>query len=148
MGMISQTQWSGLGFAPFSLPDWPSACAEGGTLYVTEWSTGQTPEESRISPRRTLQCAVIMTDTAWYEAENPLPVRGECLNVSDHGLYAVVPNGFGLAIGQQYLLQLLSPDPETDSEPRLGTIVRTERLLRDGADHLGIGIRFGTNSRF
>ncbi|GMV95926.1 MAG: hypothetical protein AMXMBFR83_02950 [Phycisphaerae bacterium] len=141
MGTTLTAQWSGLGFAPYSSPDLPSFLSEPSGAFVTEWSTGLAHEERRSSPRQAISCEVLMTDPTWCETENPLPVRGACLDVSEDGLHAVLPDGYGLAVGQRYVFRLRPFEGEPESVPLLGTIVRAEPLVRDGSDAVAIGVR-------
>ena len=86
-----------------------------------------------------------MTDPGWWETENPLPVRGECRNLSDSGLYMVAPIGYGLAVGQRYLFHVGTMDGRGRHESRHGTIVRAEVVLGQDDDRLGIGVRFDSS---
>lgn len=140
MGMTSQVSWSGSEAAPFSSPDlafWEVGEQQG--LFVTEWATGVTADENRHCPRHSVRHEVLITDPDWWETENPLPLRGECLNLSDDGLYVVVPWGYGLSIGQRYLFHLRTLDGEEIC--RFGTIVRTEVLRGHAQDRMGIGVK-------
>lgn len=140
MGITSQSQWSGIAFAPFSPPELPFADMARQLDFSTEWAIGVYQEESRRSPRQSVQCEMLMVDPTWWESENSQPIRGECLNLSDDGLYGVVPLGYGLAVGQRYVFQLRLPEGElTVSQP--GTIVRTELLLGVDGDRIGVGVR-------
>jgi len=143
MAMTSHVPWSGLGFEPFPAPELPgSQVGENWGSFVTEWATGTGQEESRRKPRQAVQFEVLMTDPGWWETENPLPIRGECRNVSENGLYVVAPIGYGLAAGQRYIFHLGG-----HVEGRLsqyGTIVRTEVLIGQSEDWVGLGVRFDT----
>lgn len=129
--------------APFPIPELPESL-EGETwgAFVTEWSTGGTGDESRRAPRRTVNLEVLLTDPGWWETANPLPVRGECRNLSDNGLYMVAPIGYGLAVGQRYLFHVGPTHGRGPHESRHGTVVRAEVVLGDDADHLGLGVCF------
>lgn len=143
MAMTSRAQWSGLGFAPFSTPELPALLErERWGSFVTEWCTGVQRDECRRAPRRTVDLEVLMTDPGWWETENPLPVRGECRNLSEGGLYMVAPIGYGLAVGQRYLFHVGATDGGGQHESRHGTIVRSEVLLGEDDDRLGLGVRF------
>jgi hypothetical protein len=140
MTMSPHIPWSGP--APFPAPELPREFdRERPSSFFTEWATGVTPDESRQRPRRSVQCEVLMTEPGWWETENPLPIRGECRNLSQDGLYAVVPVGYGLAVGQRYLFHLRWPDGRDDPVSQQGTIVRTQVLLGQGDDQIGIGVR-------
>ncbi|HOB73922.1 MAG TPA: PilZ domain-containing protein [Phycisphaerae bacterium] len=141
MGIFSQPQWSRSGFTPFATPEPVFMNAEGREgLFVTDWATGVTQQECRQCPRRPMRHELLITDPDWWETENPLPIRGECLNLSEEGLYAVVPDGLGMAVGQRYLFEMHSERDE-DRLSRLGTIVRMEMTLGHGHDQVGIGVR-------
>ena len=142
MAITSQIQWSGMASGPFPAPELPGAqVGENWGSFVTEWATGIAQDESRRKPRRAAQFEVLMTDPGWWETENPLPIRGECRNISENGLYVVAPIGYGLAVGQRYVFHVGSPG---DHESHYGTIVRTEVLLGENDDWVGLGIRFDT----
>jgi hypothetical protein len=145
MAMISHVQWSGLKTEPFPVPELPGA--EEGLRwgsFVTEWATGATRDESRQKPRQAVQFEVLMTDPGCWETENPLPIRGECRNLSDNGLYVVAPIGYGLGVGQRYAFHLGLHDDRGRRVSQYGTIVRTEVLLGQVEDQVGLGVRFDT----
>lgn len=141
MGMTSFAQWSGLGFAPFSMPDLALFTVDRRESFVTEWATGFSDAENRSRPRQAVRLELLMTDPTWCETENPLPIRGECLNLSDDGLYAVISPGYGLAVGQRYLFQLRPADSDAEPAPLLGIIVRAERLAGENEDQVAVGVR-------
>jgi len=75
-------------------------------------------------------------------------VPADCLNVSDVGLYGIVPIGYGVAMGQRYTFQLAIGErgPEPGSRQVIsqqGVIVRTELLInpRGEADLVGVGVQ-------
>jgi hypothetical protein len=76
-----------------------------------------------------------------------LLIRAECRNVSQNGLYAEVPIGFGVAKGQQYVFHLdfgeNGPSPGGEHVVQPGTVVRTELLIAENGeeDRVGIGVR-------
>jgi hypothetical protein len=145
MAMTSQAQWSGLSFEPFPAPELPGAEAgDSWASFVTEWATGTAQDESRRKPRQATRFEVLMTDPGWWETENPLPIRGECRNVSENGLYVVAPIGYGLAAGQRYVFHLDSSAGHDAQVSRYGTIVRTEVLLGKSDDWVGLGVHFDT----
>lgn len=143
MAMTSHAKWSGLGFEPFSAPELPGTQEDGHwASFVTEWSTNTAQDECRRRPRRPVRSEVLMTDLGWWDTENPLPIRGEVLNLSENGMYVIAPIGYGLAAGQRYVFHLGSPDEQGGRASHHGTIVRTEVLLGQDDDRLGLGVRF------
>jgi len=104
-------------------------------------------QENRQCSRRSLHCAVALVDHAG-EKDERVVISAECTNVCNGGVFAIVPMGYGVAIGQRYTFQLAvrergpeAGSPQIVSQP--GEIVRVELLLgEDGyADQLGIGVR-------
>jgi hypothetical protein len=103
--------------------------------------------DKRQCPRRGLRCPLTMTQLLPDPTIGDThPIEGECIDISDGGLYAIVPLGYGVAIGQRYLFRLRvrergpcpDPNPVVTQE---GTIMRTELLLDAGGDRVGIGVR-------
>ncbi len=141
MGVTSQVQWSGTKLTPFATPDPPAdTWRERPGTFITEWATGAARGESRQAPRRAVRCEVLLSDPDWWETENPLPIRGECRNLSEGGLYMVAPIGYGLGVGQRYLFHVRSGEG-TGHVSQPGVIVRTEVLLGRDEDMVGIGVR-------
>ena len=70
-------------------------------------------------------------------------------DISDAGLRATAPIGFGLAVGQRWQLRLQPPAEARHASQRLGlplgcgTIIRTEIMLDDAhSDRIGIALEF------
>jgi len=123
----------------------PGATISSGLDFC--WRPVAREKEAREYPRRALRCRVTLFDsTATKEAGAVIPA--ECSNFSNGGLYAVVPMGYGVAIGRRYTFELAidEPGPEPDHRQvfsRQGEITRAELLFgKNGyADHVGIGVR-------
>ena len=88
------------------------------------------------------------------KSENDLDtvIPAKCVNISNDGLYAIVPMGYGVAIRQRYTFQLTLRErcSENISDKFVcqeGEIARAELLFGDDgfADHIGIGVRFFGN---
>ena len=104
-------------------------------------------EEKRQCPRRSLHCRASLVNEAGTK-DDVIIISAECTNVSSNGLFAILPMGYGLAIGQRRTFRLAVREcgPETGSENIVsqdGEIVRVELLLgEDGhSDQIGIGVR-------
>ncbi len=105
-------------------------------------------EEKRQCRRRGLRCKMSLVDDRIGSDSQMRVIHAECYNVSDTGLYGIVPIGFGVTLGQRYIFQLELPERGPDSGSRQmvtqhGTVVRTELLVGpDGqTDRLGIGVQ-------
>jgi hypothetical protein len=116
------------------------------TRTMSPWQQATRESEKRRFPRRSLQCTLTMLDRVG--AGQPMGIPAECSNISQGGLYAVVPIGYGVAIGQRYKFQLTigerGPEPGSrQTVSQQGEIVRAELLLgEDGyGDRVGIGVR-------
>lgn len=101
-------------------------------------------QERRHCPRRGLRTRLLLRDPSNSEAE--AGVHGLCLNISRDGLYATVPIGYGLGVGQLYTFEMTiaerGPEPGTlQRVAQRGRIVRTDLLLSPEGDRLGIGVR-------
>jgi len=118
------------------------------------WQRATRDTERRQGPRRTLRCALRLTDNNLGQHSDPAVIPAECSNISNGGLYGIVPIGYGVAIGQRYTFQLTigerGPEPGIRQiVSQQGEIVRAELLLgEDGyGDRVGIGVRlFGPRS--
>lgn len=124
-----------------STMEWPP-------LEVPSW-TGITPSgepDKRQCPRRSLRCGLRMVDVAVDGESGPVIIAGMCVNISRDGLYALVPIGYGVNVGQTYLFHLslaeLGPEPGSHRiVSQKGRVVRID-LLSSGENHqLGIGVR-------
>lgn len=105
-------------------------------------------EERRQRPRRELSCKLTLIDNVMSASSDPPTIPGECLNISDSGLYATVPLGYGVTIGQRYTFRLMVPEVGPEPGPtqivsQQGLIIRTELLVgfENGNDRLGIAVR-------
>jgi hypothetical protein len=106
-------------------------------------------EERRQCLRRELICKVILADDVMSDqTHQPSTIPGECLNIGEGGLYATVPLGYGVTIGQRYTFRLMVPERGPEPGPvqivsQQGMIIRTELLVDpdDGNDRLGIAIK-------
>ena len=118
------------------------------------WQPVVRDEEKRQWPRRSLRCALKLINLTRGQVTEPTAVPAECSNISNGGLYAVVPIGYGVAIGQRYNFQLSvgerGPEPGArQMVSQQGEIMRAELLLgEDGyGDRVGVGVRlFGPRS--
>lgn len=107
-----------------------------------------TPDERRQCMRRELCCNLLLIDDIMSDSANASTIPGRCLDVSDGGLYATVPLGYGVTIGQRFTFRILvaerGPEPgAVQVVSQQGFIVRTELLIgqdEDG-DRLGIGVK-------
>jgi hypothetical protein len=103
-------------------------------------------KDMRQCARRALRCHMIMIDLADEGEEGPLTISGECLDISDSGLYAIVPIGYSLEVGQQFTFQLTiserGPEPGAcQVVSQRGRVVRTDLLMSAEGHQLGIGVR-------
>ncbi len=105
-------------------------------------------KEKRQCRRRGLRCKMTLVDDSAGPDSQMRMIHADCFNVSDTGLYGIVPIGFGVTLGQRYTFQLSLPErgPEPGSCQMVtqhGTVVRTELLVGpDGqTDRLGIGVQ-------
>ena len=104
--------------------------------------------EKRQCRRRGLRCRMaLIEDTAGTDGR-PRAISGDCYNVSDVGLYGIVPIGFGVTLGQRYTFQLTLGErgPESGSRQivtQQGTIVRSELLVgpEGQTDRIGVGVQ-------
>ncbi len=102
--------------------------------------------DKRDYDRKHAQCDLWLIDVSSQSI-----LRCKTNNVSDAGLHAVAPVGFGLAVGQRYEVRLAPPNttPRPLSEQwakSLGyaTVVRTEIRVDDEKPdhHVGFAVRF------
>lgn len=68
-------------------------------------------------------------------------------NVSEGGLHLTAPVGYGFAVGQRYEVLVGRGEGSTEQGGFLGeghyaTVVRTEFLINDQGDGVGVGLRF------
>lgn len=104
-------------------------------------------QDQRECPRRSLRCVLVLIDTTTGK-DAGVAIPAECGNLSNGGLYAIVPMGYGVAIGRRYTFQLAVGEcgPESASRQLLsqqGEVIRAELLIEENgyADHVGIGVR-------
>ena len=104
--------------------------------------------EKRQCQRRPLRCMMVLIDTSKDQKDEPSAVPAECFNICEGGLYAIVPIGYGVAMGQHYTFSLSigerGPEPGTRQVVyQHGKIVRTELLLGEtgSGDRIGIGVQ-------
>lgn len=105
-------------------------------------------EEKRQCRRRGLRCQMVLIDDEGGPDARPRTVSGNCFNISDVGLYGIVPLGHGVGIGQRYTFQLTVGEPGPGAGGRQivtqqGVVVRSELLVGpDGqTDRVGIGVQ-------
>lgn len=102
--------------------------------------------EKRRCSRRPLHCDVQMIPLASDQHPHPAdPITGECLNISQDGLYGTVTIGYGVAVGQRYVFRLRTHELGPEGRQvvlREGVIVRTDLLLSSQGDQVGIAVRF------
>lgn len=117
--------------------------------YQMHWVRSSPDEEKRQCNRRGLRCKMTLIDNAPAEDIQVHPIPAECMNISDNGLYGIVPIGYGVAMGQRYTFQLEIAErgPESGADEQVvsqqGTIVRAELLINpDGeGNRVGIGVK-------
>jgi len=104
--------------------------------------------DRRQRPRRALHCNVTLIDNVTSGGSWPASVPGECLDISDGGLYLTVPTGYGVTIGQRYTFRLTIPEHGPEPGPmqvvsQQGLILRTELLsgLSGQEDRVGLAVR-------
>ncbi len=128
--------------------------SQTSSTVVIRWQRATTGTEKRQWPRRSLRCALVLNSSVVEPQAKLVTVPAECSDISNGGLCAIVPLGYGVAIGQRYTFQLTigerGPEPGSlQTVSQQGEIVRAELLLgEDGyADRVGIGVRlFGPRS--
>jgi hypothetical protein len=103
--------------------------------------------EKRQRPRRGLKAPVTLIDNLMDGSEEPVAIPGDAINISDGGLYASVPLGYGVAIGNRYTFQIQvaerGPDPGSQCKvTQQGRVLRAELMIgEDGhADRVGIAV--------
>jgi len=109
---------------------------------------GLSRHEKRQGDRRSLRCEMLLIGNVMDDVEEPIKIPGQCLNISNGGLYGVVPVGYGVAIGQRYTFHLATCEcgPEPDSSQLVsqqGRVLRTELQIGPAGtcDRLGIAVR-------
>lgn len=101
-------------------------------------------QKRRSYSRRKIQCELFLIDR---NTDTVLRCRTE--DVSDAGLYATAPIGYGIGIGQRYELRIASGDAARASSaemiPSLGfaTVTRLEIDVQRGDSHrVGFSMKF------
>ncbi len=138
----------------------PLPSTAGRHTSASQWSypaSLSSRNDYRQSARRPLKCRLLLEagaarpDTSLPDASLPdaTVVPGQCVNVSDSGLYAVVPLDCCVAVDQRYTFRLMiderGPEPgEVQLVSQQGLVTRTELLAgtADEEDRVGIGVRF------
>ncbi len=101
--------------------------------------------DQRDYSRQQLRCDLWLT-----EMESQTILRCRTDNVSDAGLHATAPIGFGLAVGQRYEARMAAGEPDLAPAGKHGpkslgyaTVIRTEMHVGDGMpDRIGFAMRF------
>lgn len=125
----------------------PDAHSLSGPRPFYPWESANEGDERRQCFRRSLRCGMLLMEGEGTEdARDVIP--GECINVSDGGLYGTVPLGYGVALGQFYTFRLMiderGPEPGAmQIVVQHGCIIRTELLMdwQGGDDRLGIAVK-------
>lgn len=105
-------------------------------------------ESQDLSPERRRDAREPACFDVWmvgHEASTILRCR--CNNSATGGLHLIAPLGYGIAEGQRY--ELRSRPPGASPMPgfnvdvrRWARVVRTEIVLNEGRDQLGVGVEF------
>jgi len=105
-------------------------------------------DEKRQCRRRGLRCKMTLFEDFGGADVQPRMIPADCFNVSDTGLYGIVPIGFGVTLGQRYTFQLsiCERGPDSGSQQNVtqqGTIVRSELLVgpEGQTDRMGVGVQ-------
>lgn len=106
------------------------------------WRANRT--DRRDYTRRKSVCDLWLVDVSGQSV-----LRCKTDDVSDAGLRATAPIGFGLAVGQRWQIRLLPPANTRQAGQQLGvplgcgTVVRTEIMLDPAhSDRIGIALEF------
>lgn len=92
----------------------------------------------------------VQVDVWLVDPQTQTILRCKTDDVSDAGLHANAPIGFGLAIGQRYEARIVNAGPRLRPNPEhltkslgYGTVVRTEMQIQgDRDDRIGFALRF------
>lgn len=134
-------------YDPIPSPSYPAMASMAAPVF---WREALRDNDTRQCVRRSIRCDMYLIDDVDREEESTAAqvIPAECLNISDSGLYGVVPIGYGVAMGQRYTFRLTigerGPDPGANQlVSQVGTVIRTELLIgADGSgDRVGIGVR-------
>lgn len=111
------------------------------------WGLG--PWRANRTDRRDYTRRKSVCDLWLIDASGQSVLRCKTDDVSDAGLRATAPIGFGLAVGQRWQIRLLPPAHTRQTGQQLGeslgfgTIVRTEiKLDPSQSDRIGIALEF------
>jgi hypothetical protein len=113
---------------------------------INQWrsTSARRKVDKRDYDRRKLQCDLWMSDVASRSV-----LRCKTDDVSDAGIHATAPIGFGLAVGQRYEVRiadtgsLVAGGNSLSSPLGYGTVIRTEiRLGGERPDRVGFAMRF------
>lgn len=120
-----------------------------GPNFMSRWYVGLRDVEKRQCARRPLRCPLLLIDELMDSEDGHVQeIPAECMNISDSGLFGVVPIGYGVAAHQRYTFKLTigecGPEPgqhQIVTQP--GHILRAELLLGDSGevDRIGIAVR-------
>jgi|GEM_PF-1953244 len=131
---------------------WPvHSAVPGAAMTATTRISPSTVSETftaRQTVRRPLRCKLVLVNDVMSAPVHAGVIPGECLNVSDGGLYAVVPLGCGVRVGHRYTCRLFIPERGPEPGPvqtvsQQGMVLRTELLAGGGRDEdrLGVAIK-------
>ncbi|HWL92258.1 MAG TPA: hypothetical protein VNT79_01885 [Phycisphaerae bacterium] len=105
---------------------------------------GKLPRDQRNYTRRDLDCNLWLIDSGAQSV-----VRCKTDDISDAGVFASAPVGYGLGVGQRYEVRIASAADFISSSPHqapslgYGTVIRLEVDLTKGESHrVGFAIRF------
>ncbi len=100
--------------------------------------------DQRRYERRRVTCDIWLEDIASHYV-----IRCKTADISDSGVFASAPIGFGLAVGQRYEIKIASTSEFASASPRLapslgyGTVIRHEVDVSSPDVHrIGLAIRF------
>jgi hypothetical protein len=111
--------------------------------HFDRWTTRTHRFEQRDYARRAVAYELFLIDP-----ESEAVCRSRTQNVSDAGVFAMAPIGFGLAIGQRYEIRMAVGEGDSFITGGIrslgyGTVIRSEmRVGRDHPDQIGVAIRF------
>lgn len=90
----------------------------------------------------------IMRDIWLVDRQVNSVLRCRTNDISDAGLHASAPIGFGLAVGQRYEMRIANGEAPRGMSPIVtkslgyGTVIRTEMHVGGDSDRIGFAIRF------
>lgn len=108
------------------------------------WGLGRNRTDRRDFTRRPITCDVWLLDLAGRSV-----LRCKTEDVSDAGLRATAPVGFGLAVGQRYQVRIANAEDAALVSEHLGaslgygTVIRTAvKIVSRDQDRIGFAVRF------